>query len=172
MQRIVLAGEVASEIRIAFPVRRRVAIGEAGVFSSIAAGEAAMRQRVGPGVANRIAWFGATGEVTFLLFGIAPNAAWIPVPGLDLQIGILAIGDGLPPGVENLLENGIGEHVIRGAGSEAVHARAESANGAERIHGVGGSGVNDDALRRGNWREGEQRGDATRDYFGLRHSVS
>ena len=101
-------------------------------------------------MADRIGGIGAAGEVTFLLFWITPSAAGIPVPGLDLQIGILAIGDRLPTGVENLLEDGIGEQVIRASGFQSIDTRAESANGAERIHGVGWIGVNDNVLRRGN----------------------
>src|ERR1017187_4671265 len=129
------AGGVA--ILLACTVGGRVAVGEAGVFGPVSAGETAMGQRVGPGVADRIGGIGAAGEIAFLLFWITPNAARIPVPGLDLQIGILAIGDGLSTGVENLLEDGIGEQVIRASGFQSIDTRAESANGAERIHGVG-----------------------------------
>jgi hypothetical protein len=172
VQRIVLASEGMREIRIAFPVCGRVAIREARVFGSIAAGESPMGQRVGPGVANLGGRLGAAGEIAFPLFRIAPSAARIPVPGLDLKIGVLAIGDRLPTGVKNLFENGICEHVIRGSRSEPVDTRAESANRAERIHGVRRIGVYDDVLGHGGRRERQQRGQAAVDYFRLRHSDS
>ncbi len=144
MQRIIFTSELASQVRIAFPVRLGIAIGEPRPSVSIAAAESAMRQRIGPGIVNRFAKLGTAGEIAFLLFRIAPHPARIPVPGFGVQFGVLAIGDGLPAGVQDLLENGAGQNVIGRSGSQAIDTgaeRAEGAEGVDRARSVHGNGL-------------------------------
>ena len=67
------------------------------------------------------------------------------MPCLHLEIRVLAIGDRLPSGGENLFE---GRRVIQsfidGIGGDAIDARAEGLAGDKVIGGVSRSGVDDD----------------------------
>ena len=74
MQRIVIAGVRFGQVRIALPIGLQIAIGQARPAVTVALGGAAMWERIGPGMANRIAQFGAACEVTFLLGRVAPGA--------------------------------------------------------------------------------------------------
>ena len=77
MQGVAFSGEFAGEIRIAFPVAQIRALHRAVAVG----GEAAMWQGVGEDVASGRFQFGAAGEITAEVSGIAPGAVLGPVPG-------------------------------------------------------------------------------------------
>ncbi len=88
-------------------------------------------------------------KVAFLLVGVAPLSGGIPVPGFDHQLGVLAIGHGLPSRAEDFVQQRIFQQMVGSAGAQAVDGRAERADGAEGVGDVGGVGIDDNLLRRG-----------------------
>lgn len=84
---------------------------------------------------------GASDEITFLLCRVAPGTARIPVPGLDHELSVLAIGDGLSAGTEDLLQQRIGEQLIGSSRSQPVNGRAQRVRRTECVHHMRGSGV-------------------------------
>src|SRR5947209_19939674 len=97
MARVVFASEGFRQVRITFPVRFQIAVGEPRPAVSVSSAEAAMRKRRCPGMADHLARrFGIADKVALLMLRIAPGPAWVPVPGLDHELGVLAVGNGLP----------------------------------------------------------------------------
>ncbi len=94
MRRVAFAGELAGEIRIAFP------IGEVRPgHGTIAAGcEAAVRQCIGEDVTGGFFEFGATGEVSTPMRGVAPRPIFGPMPGSHAELGIVTVSDWPPSG--------------------------------------------------------------------------
>src|ERR1700757_2179190 len=120
--------EALGEVGIALPVGGRIAVGEArvpGIAGAVVAGESAMRQSVTVGHVDGLTKSGRSGEVAFAL-RIAPGSFGVPVPGLDEELGVLAVAHGLPAGGENLVEGGLGEKRVEGLGGETIDASAES----------------------------------------------
>src|SRR4029077_10916732 len=80
VQRIVLTREFLGQIRIAFPVGRRISVGQARVFVGgvVAAGVSAMRERISEGMPQKLLGLGASREVAALLRGVAPGSVGIP----------------------------------------------------------------------------------------------
>jgi hypothetical protein len=76
-----------------------------------------------------------------------------------MEFGVLAVGDGLPAGGEDLL-NGVGDVEFVGCTvRESVDAGAEGFRGTDGVGGVGGSSVNVDGLGfRGNGEEKGEKG--------------
>ena len=153
---VVVAAVGLGKVRIAFPVGFQVAVGEAGPAVAVAERGAAVGQGIGPGVADLVGvGVGAAGEVALLFGGVAPGAAGIPVPRLDHELGVLAIGDGAPAGAEHFAEDGAGEEALgvffvflfSGAAAEAVDGAAEGSGRAERIHDMRRRGIDNDVLR-------------------------
>jgi hypothetical protein len=102
-------------------------------------------QKVGPGVVDRFPEFGAADEIPFLLFRVAPRSLVVPVPGLNVQLRILAIGDCSPTRRKNLLQQRTGEEPI-GVGPQPVYAGAEGSRRTERIGNAGPGNVDNDGL--------------------------
>ena len=149
MQRVVLAGEGAGQVRITLPVAGGIAIGETREIEPAASrvsGRAAMGKRVAERVADRLGGGRISGEVA-AAGGIAPRALRIPMPGLGVELCVLAVGDGLPAGIEEHLKHRAGQLLIGDAETEAVHPRAHRAHGAKGIGSVRGSGIDDQVLR-------------------------
>src|SRR4029077_4847830 len=112
---------------------------------------AAMRQRVAERLTNRILEFGAAGEVTALMRGIAPRAVGIPMPRCDGELGVETVGDRTPAGGERFLEARVavdGVEVIR---LQNVDRSAEGEVGIER-NGAPRGRVDVNGLRRGSAR--------------------
>src|SRR4029077_8036442 len=101
MQRIALAGKLASEVRIALP------ISEVRPFHwAIAAGsEAAMRQRIRQNRPDRLLQFGAAGEIPALMCGIAPYTVSIPVPCRHTKLGVVTVSQRSPSGRKRFLND-------------------------------------------------------------------
>lgn len=98
MQRIVLAGECLSQVRIAFPIGIQVAVGEpriAAGFSSIVPCNAAVGQRIAKGVPDGLCGDGRASKIALACW-IAPGSLRVPMPRFDVEFRILAIGDRLP----------------------------------------------------------------------------
>src|SRR5215472_5220318 len=95
MSRVRLPREFAREVRITFPERLGITVGDAGIAALCAAVArmSAVRERVTVGMTYRFFQFSATREVSTLIRSIAPSAVWIPVPGANRELGILTIGD-------------------------------------------------------------------------------
>ena len=68
------------------------------------------------------------------------------MPGLDHQLCVLAIGNGLPSCAEDLLENRVREQMVRRSCPQPVDGRAQRSNRAEGVGNVRGCGVNSDRL--------------------------
>ena len=149
MRRVVLAGEHPGQVGIALPVGVDVSVGEAAVASgigSIIASRAPVGQRVAVGVADDLRGLTTAGEIT-LAAGIAPGAFRIPMPGLDVQLGILTIAHGLPARAENFLESLFGEELVDGWGRHAINARAQGLIGDELVGNVIGRDIDMNRLR-------------------------
>ena len=137
--------ESAGEIRVTFPVGRGVAVGQARIAG--AAVISAMGKGVTVGISNETGRGRRAGEVALLLAGVAPGAGGIPMPCLDLQVSVLAIGDWLPSGGENLIGGcRVVQGLVDGVGGDAIDARAQGLAGNKAIGGVPGSDVDVDSL--------------------------
>jgi hypothetical protein len=64
-------------------------------------------------MSNEVSWICVADKIAFLAGG-TPVPFWIPVPSFDKQLCILAIGDGLPAGGEDLLENWFDKDLVGG----------------------------------------------------------
>src|SRR5215470_10216481 len=98
VQRVVFAGELFRQIRITLPVGVLVAVSDtavAGGIGSIVAGGTAMREGIAVRVADEFRRGVAACEVS-LTHWIAPRAFRIPVPGLDVEFGVLPVRNRLP----------------------------------------------------------------------------
>src|SRR5579864_8717855 len=118
-----------------------VAVGEARPSVAVAAAESAVRERIGPRAMNLGARLGGADEIAFLLVGIAPLAIRIPVPGFDHEFGVLAVGDGLPSGIEDFLQQRIFEQMVGTACAQTINGGAERMHGTVCIGDVGGVGI-------------------------------
>src|SRR5579862_263706 len=128
-----------------------IAIGyarEAGVVGAVVAGEAAVRQRISEGIANRLARDCRASEITFAA-GIAPGSVWVPVPGLDCKLGVLTIAYGLPAGSEHSFERSRLQVFINRLHRDAIDARAQGLVGHKAIGGMARSDVDLDGLSSG-----------------------
>src|SRR5215471_18134165 len=98
MSGIRFSRKFACEVRIAFPERLGIAVGDAGIsmLGAAVTRVSSMGERVTVGVANWIFQFRAAGEISTLVGRIAPRAVRIPVPGANREFGVLAIGDRPP----------------------------------------------------------------------------
>src|SRR5215831_17064202 len=140
------------QIRIALPVRQGITVRQARPTVSVPLTEAAMRKRVGEGVANRLRWLRPAREVALLLLRIAPRAARVPMPCLDLKLGVLTIGYWLPSSGKRFLEKRLAQYRFRIPDSEPIgtfqpiYTRTQRAEGTERVHRVGGYSIHDDVL--------------------------
>src|SRR6516164_5462138 len=146
---IVGAGESLRQIRIAFPVGIQAAVGHSRIavrFAAFIASETSMGKRVTIGVADWVGWSHRACEVA-LAPRIAPCAIWVPMPSLDRQLGILAIGYRLPSGGKDGLERGLAKILFDRRRRHAIDACAESLRRNERIRGVLWSRVDHNGLR-------------------------
>src|SRR5215472_2927689 len=73
----------------------------------------------GSGVADKIAF----------LAGFAPFSFRIPVPSLNVKLGVLTIGNGLPACGEELLDHGFGEDLIGSSQRNTIDACAQGFGG-------------------------------------------
>ena len=99
---IALPRERAREVRVALPVRARVAVGQSRVsfiLRALVAGEPAPGQRVPERMADRLAEIRRTGEISAA--AVAPGASRVPVPGLDVELRVQPVTDFSPAGGEN-----------------------------------------------------------------------
>ena len=171
MQRIVFAGEAASQIGIALPVGIGVAIGQHRVVAPvISAGHAAVRQRVTPGVPNHFGGRGVAYEVA-LARRIAPGSLRIPVPGFGLELGVLPVGDRLPAGCQNLFEHGIDQHFVGEPHADPVDSGSECAYRAEGIRQVRRSGIHHKVLCRHGADEQDNQQRTLKDHFDLPSTI-
>src|SRR5215469_1594172 len=101
MQGVAFSSKFASQIRIALPVRKVWTL-----HRTVAAGrEAAMGQRVGEDVADRLLQVRASGEIPAPMCRITPGSIRCPMPRRHAQLGVIAIGDGTPARRKRLLQN-------------------------------------------------------------------
>ena len=63
-----------------------------------------------------------------------------------MQLGVLAVGHGLPSGTEDLFENRICEQMVRRSGLQSINSRAQRADRTERICDVKGGSIDYDRL--------------------------
>src|SRR4029077_10092225 len=88
-------------------------------------------------MSNKLSWIRVADKIAFVAGG-TPGPFWIPVPGFDIQLCILAIGYGLPPGRENLLENWLRKDLFGRDRWNAIHSGAQGFGGTEGIYGTRG----------------------------------
>src|ERR1700756_2202282 len=107
MLRIGFARKFLAEIRVALPVRIRIAVGQPRKvpLGTAIARVAPVRQRISIRMPQKIRRCGDSGEISALVLRIAPSAARIPVPRRNLQFRVLPIGDRTPSGRERFLQN-------------------------------------------------------------------
>ncbi len=140
MQRIILAGEFAGEIRVGLPVCVRVTVRHAGVLAarmSIAASVAAMRQGITGRMPDELARFRATSEIPAVVSSVAPGSVGVPMPRRALQFSILTIGDRPPSGGEGFLEDRGSINLVHDALGQNVNRCTQGYIGIERLEGVG-----------------------------------
>src|ERR1700758_4295864 len=125
---VILAGERLREVGIALPERAAVAIGQTRVtdrVGAVIARDTAARQRIAVRVDDRLGSRTRLTDEIAALPGAAPGAARIPVPGFRVQLGVLPVGDGLPPGRQHTVDGLRREQLVGGAVWQAVYAGAE-----------------------------------------------
>ena len=138
MKRIVLARECLRQVWIAFPICILVAVAQARVANHVGAivvRHAAMRQRIAIRMAYQIPGSRAAREITFAP-RIAPCAGRIPMPRFHVQLGILAVRNGLPARRKNLLDHRLDEKFVSSPVRQPVDSRAERACRNYRICGM------------------------------------
>src|SRR5437868_432069 len=91
-----------------------------------------MWQRIAIGVTNKLRWCCIANEIALIAW-LTPSTLRIPVPGLDIEFGILPIGDGLPSRGEDSLEDRLREELVRGHSRDAVNSSAQSFRRAKGI---------------------------------------
>src|SRR6185503_17658159 len=99
---------------------------------SVVPREAAVGEKVAVRMAYRLGGRRAAGEVA-LAAGVAPGPLRVPMPGLDVQLGVLAIGDGLPAGRQYVPDEGFGEELVGRRPWDAIDAGAQGALGNEAV---------------------------------------
>ena len=107
MQRVAFTGVRLRQIRIALPIGVCVSIRQSRLpfgVGPVVARDSAVRQRISIGMANwRRPWLRTPDEISAAC-RVAPLPFRIPVPGLHVQFGVLAIGRRLPPGRKHFVE--------------------------------------------------------------------
>src|SRR5215469_432692 len=78
--------------------------------------------------------------------GIAPLSFWVPVPGLNKQVGVLAITDNAPSCRQDLPDLVGPKEGIRGIARHTIHSGTQSIERSEDVHHMGWSGVHSDCL--------------------------
>src|SRR5262249_33878723 len=104
-----------------------------------------MGQRVAVAVANWLGRIRIADEVAFAGW-VTPGAFGVPVPCLHVEFGILAIGDGTPPGLKHTIDDGFDEGGVDLALSYAVDSSAERLVGNEAVAHMTGRGIDLDDL--------------------------
>src|SRR5215472_3987648 len=113
-----------------------------------------MGQRSGPSMTDHFAGrLSIANKISLLSFRIAPPAAGIPVPGFDHELRILAISDGLPAGIENLLEQRVGQEFFRRARSQPVDSRTQGTNRTESVGHMRFGSIDRNGLRKGGGKD-------------------
>ncbi len=122
-------------------------------------------------MSNRLAQLSAAGKITFLLGRVAPGTALVPMPRLDHQFRVLAIGDGLPSRAQHFLEHRISQQpfgilLVRLFGvstAQPIDSAAKRPHWTERIHSVGWRGIHHDILRAGEAQQHQERANTKAD---------
>src|SRR4030088_150412 len=132
MQRVAFAGELAGEVRIAFPVTEIGAL-----YGAIAAGgKTTVRQSVGQNVTGHFLQFGAASEISTPMRRVAPRSVLGPVPGRHPQFSVIAVSDGSPARRQRLLDNVWRVDLIDVGTRQHINRTTEGAVGIKRIDGV------------------------------------
>src|SRR5229473_1265653 len=118
-------------------------------------GIATMRKSVAVRHSKSFSWLGAAGKVAALVYGVAPSAIGIPVPGGDSEFGVLAVGDGSPSSGERRFDSFRSEDLFELFCGEYVERAAQRLIGVEG-DGLGGRNIDAHGLCRRNSREKEK----------------
>ena len=151
MQRIAFAGKALRKIWITLPISIVVAIRKArktGIRRAVIACETTMRQRISIRVTNGFGGNCRAGEVSFVP-RFAPGAARVPMPGLDGELGVVAIADGLPARSHGSSQIRLGQARIDRFRRNTINACPQRLIGTKMVCRVRRSYVDLDALRRG-----------------------
>ncbi len=137
VRRVRFAGEAAAEVRVALPVRRRIAIGNARVLilARVTACGSAVSDAIPIRVRELLCGLGAADKISILVRSIAPCAVWIPVPCVVGELGVLAVGYGAPAGREPSFLDGLREDSVHVSGHKDVHG------GSHGFVGIEGDGL-------------------------------
>ena len=85
---------------------------------------------------EKLGGLGVTPKIPAFVCRIAPGPFGIPVPGGNLELGVLSITYRPPARGETLLDHRLGVEFVDGAVRQDVNRAAEGAMGTERIRGV------------------------------------
>src|SRR5580692_9509517 len=100
-----------------------------------------MLQRITVGVADQFCAGRCAADEVALPCRVAPGPLRIPMPGFDVQFGVLAVGHGLPAGGENLFDGVVHEEFVGGSVGETIDAGTQGFGWFDGVGGMTRGGV-------------------------------
>ena len=135
-----------------------------GLERPVAAGcKAAMRQRVGQDVADRLFELAVAGKVPAVVSGVAPDPVLRPVPRRHAKFRVVPIADRPPARREGLLQNVRRKYLVNICARQHIDGTAQCLVGVEGVNRVARCSVHTQSCRRllGRLGHRNQRGHAT-----------